>query len=170
MSGLTRTFQKDTLHKPLLITSRTRHPVLPPLASLPRININPFNSSSIRFQSGSSQSVRKRETTNRRQRTPNSFKTTAIIMSDLLQSIRPYLEGPISFKAQRTTHDVSLLLLNFGAFVSFGVGFVFQSILASVYTFVGVLAVTLLIVVPPWPSFNGDEGLKWHEPKVDILK
>lgn len=90
-------------------------------------------------------------------------------MSDILQTLRPYLEGPISFKAQKQTAGLSLLLLNIGAFVSFAVGFISQDLMLGIYSFVASTVLTLLVVVPPWPAYQGEQ-LKWLEPKIDILQ
>lgn len=91
-------------------------------------------------------------------------------MSDIIQGIRPYLEGPISFSAQKRTRDVALLLLNFGAAIAFVSGFATQSLIVGASAFVGVVVFTLLVVVPPWPRYRG-EHLQWLEPKVaDILR
>jgi signal peptidase complex subunit 1 len=91
-------------------------------------------------------------------------------MSDLLNTVRPYIEGPISFQAQKRMRDLSLLMLNVGGLVSFLIGFLAQDVSYTAYSFGVAVLLTLLVVVPPWPMNKGEE-LKWFEPKVaDFLK
>jgi signal peptidase complex subunit 1 len=91
-------------------------------------------------------------------------------MSDILNAIRPYIEGPISFQAQKRMRVLSLLILNVGGLVSFLIGFFAKDVSYTAYSFGAFVLLTLLVVVPPWPVNKGEE-LEWFEPKVaDFLK
>ncbi|CCH43245.1 Signal peptidase complex subunit SPC1 [Wickerhamomyces ciferrii] len=86
-------------------------------------------------------------------------------MDELLDTIRGVLDGPIDFKSQKFTEDISYKLLIVGAILSSLAGFVAQDI-KVLLVFSGLtILVTLGIVIPPYPGYN-TENIEWYSPKI----
>jgi len=78
----------------------------------------------------------------------------------LLEQMREAVEGQIDFEGQRLAEWLATVLFTVVGAISFFVGFFLQDIKLSLYIGLGGTALTLLIVVPPWPFFN-KHPVKW---------
>ncbi|KAH8821580.1 microsomal signal peptidase 12 kDa subunit-domain-containing protein [Xylogone sp. PMI_703] len=72
----------------------------------------------------------------------------------LLERVREIAEGQIDFEGQKLAELLATALLTIVGAVSFIVGFLLQDIKLALYIGLGGTALTLLIIVPPWPFFN----------------
>ncbi|EIN06533.1 microsomal signal peptidase [Punctularia strigosozonata HHB-11173 SS5] len=81
-------------------------------------------------------------------------------MQDALQEL---IDGKIDFEGQKTVEHIAKVALIALTVVSFIIGFALQSLRITFGVFgIGSLAV-MLVVVPPWPSFNR-HPVQWLAP------
>ncbi|ANB14788.1 Spc1p [Sugiyamaella lignohabitans] len=71
-----------------------------------------------------------------------------------MDQLNHLIEGTIDFEGQKTVEKVATVGLTIGAIVSFILGYLFQDILYTVYSFGGFFAVVLLATVPAFPFYN----------------
>ncbi|CAG8982998.1 hypothetical protein HYALB_00003577 [Hymenoscyphus albidus] len=78
----------------------------------------------------------------------------------ILDQIRDVAEGQIDFEGQRFTEFLSTALLSLVGALSFIIGFIKQDIKLALMIGLGGTALTMFIIVPPWPFFNR-HPVKW---------
>lgn len=86
-------------------------------------------------------------------------------MSDLVESLKGVLDGPIDYKSQKFTEQLSYKLLIVGAIISSFAGFLAQDIKVLLIFSALTVVVTLGIVVPPYPGYN-TEKIQWYTPRI----
>lgn len=64
------------------------------------------------------------------------------------------IECTIDFDGQRLADQITYILLIVTGVASFIAGYALQSLETLLIIFAGGLALTLLVVVPPWPMYN----------------
>ncbi|KAK5941777.1 hypothetical protein PMZ80_005728 [Knufia obscura] len=75
-------------------------------------------------------------------------------MDAIITQLQDVVDGQIDFEGQRVADLLSTVMLIVVSLVALVVGFIQQAIHLTMWiTLAGTLA-TLLVVVPPWPSFN----------------
>ncbi|TVY49899.1 Signal peptidase complex subunit [Lachnellula occidentalis] len=72
----------------------------------------------------------------------------------LLDQVREAAEGQIDFEGQKLAELLATFLLAVVGVISFVVGFFKQDIKLALYIGLGGTALTLALIVPPWPFFN----------------
>ncbi|TVY29001.1 Signal peptidase complex subunit [Lachnellula hyalina] len=72
----------------------------------------------------------------------------------LLDQVREAAEGQIDFKGQELAELLATILLAAVGVISFVVGFINQDIKLALYLGLGGTALTLALIVPPWPFLN----------------
>jgi len=72
----------------------------------------------------------------------------------LLEQVRELAEGQIDFEGQKLAELLATVLLAAVGGISFIVGFFLQDIKLALYIGLGGTALTLALIVPPWPFFN----------------
>ncbi|KAH8683036.1 microsomal signal peptidase 12 kDa subunit-domain-containing protein [Tricladium varicosporioides] len=78
----------------------------------------------------------------------------------LLEQVRDIAEGQIDFEGQRLAELLATVLLVAVGAVSFVVGYVKQDIKLALYIGLGGTALTMGLIVPPWPFFKR-HSVKW---------
>ncbi|KAH8768059.1 microsomal signal peptidase 12 kDa subunit-domain-containing protein [Hyaloscypha finlandica] len=78
----------------------------------------------------------------------------------LLDQVRELAEGQIDFEGQKLAELLATAVLATVGAISFIVGFFLQDIKLSLYIGLGGTALSLLLIVPPWPFFNR-HPVKW---------
>ncbi|CAO3623859.1 unnamed protein product [Mucor hiemalis] len=78
------------------------------------------------------------------------------------------IECSIDFDGQRLADQITYILLIATGVVSFIVGYALQSIQTLLIIFAAGLAITTLVVVPPWPMYN-KHPQPWIEDKDTIV-
>ncbi|KAH8600878.1 microsomal signal peptidase 12kDa subunit [Bisporella sp. PMI_857] len=78
----------------------------------------------------------------------------------LLEYVREAAEGQIDFEGQRLAEFLATVLLSVVGAVSFLYGYFLQDIKLALFIGLGGTALTLLLIVPPWPFFNR-HPVKW---------
>ncbi|KAH6684454.1 microsomal signal peptidase 12kDa subunit [Halenospora varia] len=78
----------------------------------------------------------------------------------LLEQVRDIAEGQIDFEGQRLAELLATVLLATVGAVSFIVGFIKQDIKLALYIGLGGTALTMGLIVPPWP-FLKRHPVKW---------
>jgi signal peptidase complex subunit 1 len=87
-------------------------------------------------------------------------------MSDILDSIKSVLEGPIDYESQKFTEDLTFKLLIACAAISSIAGFIAQDLKVLLLFFGLSVLVTLALVVPPYPGYNKKREVGWVAPKI----
>jgi len=72
----------------------------------------------------------------------------------LLEQVQELAEGQIDFEGQKLAELLATVLLAAVGGISFIVGFFLQDIKLALYIGLGGTALTLALIVPPWPFFN----------------
>jgi len=75
-------------------------------------------------------------------------------MDALVAQIQDTLEGQIDFEGQRLSELICTTLLSLTAAVALIIGFVKQDIFSTMWIGLSGTAITVLIIVPPWPLYN----------------
>jgi len=86
-------------------------------------------------------------------------------MDEIVDKIKSVLDGPIDYKSQKFTEDLSYKLLIIGAIISSLIGFVTQDIKNTLIFSALTIVVTLGIVLPPYPGYN-NQKIEWYSPKI----
>ncbi|TVY71564.1 Signal peptidase complex subunit [Lachnellula suecica] len=72
----------------------------------------------------------------------------------LLEQVREAAEGQIDFEGQKLAELLATILLCTVGGISFLYGYFLQDIKLALYIGLGGTALTLALIVPPWPFFN----------------
>lgn len=100
------------------------------------------------------------------QTTLNSIKLQCYSrMSDIVESIKSVLDGPIDYKSQKFTEQLSYKVLIVGAVISSLAGFAVQDIRTLLAFSAITILITLAIVVPPYPGYN-NQKIEWYTPTI----
>lgn len=86
-------------------------------------------------------------------------------MSEIVESLKGILEGPIDYKSQKFTEQLSYKLLIAGAIVSSLVGFFTQDLKNLLIVAVLFVVITLGIILPPYPGYN-TQKFEWYSPQI----
>ncbi|KAI0480807.1 microsomal signal peptidase 12kDa subunit [Xylariaceae sp. FL0804] len=73
---------------------------------------------------------------------------------ELLDQVRDLVDGQIDFEGQKLAEVMATVLLSIVGAVSFLVGFFLQDIALALKVGLGGTALTLFLIVPPWPYFK----------------
>ncbi|MCJ1300090.1 hypothetical protein MMC08_002884 [Hypocenomyce scalaris] len=73
---------------------------------------------------------------------------------ELLKKAQDLFEGQIDFEGQRLAELIATILLTATGLFAFLVGYIQQNIYITLWVGLGGSAITLLMVVPPWPIYN----------------
>ncbi|KAG9239411.1 microsomal signal peptidase 12 kDa subunit-domain-containing protein [Amylocarpus encephaloides] len=79
---------------------------------------------------------------------------------EMLEKVRDLAEGQIDFEGQRFAEFLATALLTIVGALSFIVGFTKQDIKLALMYGLGGTALTMALIVPPWPFFNR-HPVKW---------
>jgi len=83
---------------------------------------------------------------------------------EVLEKARDILDGQIDFEGQRLADSLTTALLFISGALAFIVGIATQEIHLTSYIGLGGVALTFLVVLPPWPFFNR-HPIRWLPPQ-----
>ncbi|KAF1811902.1 microsomal signal peptidase 12 kDa subunit [Eremomyces bilateralis CBS 781.70] len=84
---------------------------------------------------------------------------------EVVEKVRELLEGQIDFEGQRLAELMQYAFLTTVGAIAFIYGYVTQNVYNSAYIGLGGTALTMLLVVPPWPFFN-KHPVRWLSPHI----
>lgn len=88
-------------------------------------------------------------------------------MEDIAAQINSLIEFPIDFEGQKKVDRIVKYAVYLAIPISVVAGFVTDNIVSAFIAFAAVIFVTLLIVLPPWPSYNQNPST-WLQVKYDL--
>ncbi|KAI9772887.1 MAG: hypothetical protein M1840_008769 [Geoglossum simile] len=83
---------------------------------------------------------------------------------EILEKAKDVLDGQIDFEGQRLADSLTTALLILSGVLAFIIGIVTQEIYLASYIGLGGVALTFLVVLPPWPFFNRNP-IQWLPPQ-----
>jgi len=95
-----------------------------------------------------------------RSRTCNQTTT----MDQLTAELKDVVEGKIDFEGQKLAEQMQKIVGVVATVIAFLIGFVTQSLFLCMSVFGGIIAILLVVVVPPWPIFK-QHPVKWLNSK-----
>lgn len=78
----------------------------------------------------------------------------------LLDQVRDLIDGQIDFQGQSLAEEIGTYSLILAGILSFLIGYIKQDIILALWIGLGGAAVSIILVVPPWPFYNKNP-LKW---------
>ena len=86
-------------------------------------------------------------------------------MSDILQDLQAKLVFPIDFPSQTTVFKRLHVILLIGVIFASMYGFITQSLSNLIVVYVAFILVTMLVVIPSYPSYK-KHNLEWVQPEI----
>jgi len=78
----------------------------------------------------------------------------------LLEQVRELAEGQIDFEGQKLSELLATAFLAAIGAIAFIVGYILQDITLALYIGLGGTVLAFVVIVPPWPFYNG-HPVKW---------